>query len=112
MEERVGLWWHQLVSRLAVQRYPDAAVTLTSVSADLGILFRALGGAHGVALDAGSSQRNLAKRSMLERIAGAATKVDHAWMDDQALRLPEVLAVYPDATLNRALYRWLAALGP
>lgn len=110
MEERVGLWWHRLISRLAVQRHPEAAVTLTSLSAELGILFRALGGAHGVSLDAGSSRRNLSKRSLLERVAGTGTQTDEAWLDDQALRLPEVLAVYPEARLNRDLYQWLTAL--
>ena len=111
MEEWVGLRWHRLISGLASRRYPEAAVSLQSLQLELGILFRALGGAHGVSLDAGSSKRNLAHRTWMEKIAGTGLKAEQASLDQQALRLPETLDFYPHAALNRDLYRWLTAMG-
>ncbi len=44
MEEKVGEFWHRIITRMADTRYPQAAVTLDSVSTTVGIIFRALGG--------------------------------------------------------------------
>ena len=112
MEETVGLWWHQLISRLSSQRYPHAAATLEQQNKkSLGILFRALGGANGLSLDVASSRQNLAHRSWLERISGSGTRVEETYLDDQAMRLPAVLDLYPEAPLNQDLYPWLVAMG-
>ncbi len=110
MEEQVGIAWHRLVNRLAARRHPAAAIELTSVSRAAALLYRALGGDHGVALQAGAQTRHGARRAWLERLAGSERKADLAWVDGQALRLPPVIDVYPEAGLNRDLYFWLAAL--
>lgn len=110
MEEQVGIAWHRLVNRLAARRHPAAAIELASVSRDAALLYRALGGDHGVALQAGAQTRHGARRSWLERLAGSERKADLAWVDGQALRLPPVIDVYSEAGLNRDLYFWLAAL--
>lgn len=110
MEERVGILWHRLINRLATRHFPAAAVELSSVSRDTALLFRALGGDHGVAVQAGAQTLHGAKRSLLERMAGSERKVDLAWVDRQALRLPPVVDVFPETSLNRDLYFWLAAL--
>lgn len=110
MEERVGIWWHQIVSRLAGPRYPDAAVSLETMADELAVLFRALGGEQGIGVQAAGAMRHGARRTILEHLAGTGAKVELAFVDDQALSLPSLLDVYPDASLNRALYRWLAAL--
>lgn len=110
MEERVGILWHRLINRLAARHFPEAAVELSSVSRDAALLFRALGGDHGVAVQAGVQTRHGAKRSLLERLAGSERKVDLAWLDRQALRLPPVVDAFPETSLNRDLYFWLAAL--
>ncbi|MEO8417757.1 MAG: VWA domain-containing protein [Methylophilaceae bacterium] len=110
MEERVGILWHQLINRLAARHFPEAAVELSSISRDTALLFRALGGDHGVAVQAGAQTQHGAKRSLLARLAGSERKVDLAWLDRQALRLPPVVDVYPETSLNRDLYFWLAAL--
>ena len=110
MEERVGIAWHRLVERLAERRFPAAAVELASVSRDATLLFRALGGDHGVTAQAGAQTRHGARRTLLERLAGSAHKADLAWVDGQALRLPPVIDVFPETGLNRDLYFWLAAL--
>lgn len=110
MEEQIGIAWHKLINRLASQRYPDAVVALSDVSTDVGVLFRALGGDHGVTVQAGGQVLNHARRSIRERLAGSARKVELAWVDHQALQLPGVVDFFPTKRLNRELYLWLAAL--
>ena len=52
-EETVGNLWHDIASGIgAGVTYPGAGVTLASVRPSLAVLFRALGGAPGVELDA------------------------------------------------------------
>lgn len=110
MEEQVGMLWHRLVTRLAGRRFPAAAVELSSVIRDAALLFRALGGDHGVAVQAGGQTVHGAGRSLLQRLAGSGRKADIAWADREALRLPPVIDVFPEKRLNRDLYFWLAAL--
>ncbi len=110
MEERIGILWHRLINRLAVRRYPAAAVELTEVSRAVALLFRALGGDHGVALQAGAQTLHGARRTLRARLAGTDRKADLAWVDAQALRLPPVIDLLPEKRLNRELYLWLAAL--
>ncbi len=110
MEEQVGIAWHRLINRLAARRFPEAAVELASVSRATALLFRALGGDHGVAVQAGAQTLHGARCSLLERLAGSARKVDLAWVDHQALRLPPLIDAFPATSLNRDLYFWLAAL--
>lgn len=110
MEEQIGIAWHRLINRLAARRFPEAAVELSCVSRDAALLFRALGGDHAVQVQAGAQTRHGAKRTLLERLAGSERKVDLAWVDGQALRLPPVIDVFPETGLNRDLYFWLAAL--
>ena len=110
MEEQVGIAWHRLINRVAARRFPEAAVELASVSRAVALLFRALGGDHGVAVQAGAQTLHGARRSLLERLAGSARKVDLAWVDHQALRLPPLIDAFPATSLNRDLYFWLAAL--
>ncbi|MBV8620821.1 MAG: hypothetical protein JOY84_18295 [Curvibacter sp.] len=110
MEELVGLWWHGWLTRLATKPSSTAAVALADMAGELGLLFRALGGAHGLRVDATSERSHGARRAWIERLAGVREKCALASVDAQALRLPAVLDAYPDAALNRALYRWLTAL--
>ena len=110
MEERVGLWWHHMLTRMAGQRAQDAAVPLEPLRGELGLLFRALGGAHGLKVDATAAVRHGARRSVIERMAGVRNKVELADVDAQALRLPSVVDAYATAELNQALLRWLTAL--
>ncbi|MHB1229992.1 MAG: VWA domain-containing protein [Halothiobacillus sp.] len=110
MEEQVGIAWHQILNRLTMRRYPDAAVELSSISSQVGMLFRALGGDHGVVIHAGEQILNHSRRNILERLSGNARKVDLAWVDNQALRLPLAIDAFPTQSLNSDLYLWLAAL--
>ena len=110
MEERVGILWHRLINRLAERHFHAAAVELKSLSKDVGVMFRALGGAHGVAVRPGAGTLHGAVRPLLQRLAGCGTKADLAWVDQEALRLPQTVDIFPEKALNEDLYFWLAAL--
>jgi len=51
-----------------------------------------------------------ARRGWLQRLAGSGQKLQLGWRDEQALRPPSEISVYPQRELNRKLYLWLAAL--
>ena len=110
LEEWVGAHWHRFITRHASGEFEAARVTLESMRRPLGMLFRALGGAPGVALEATPARRLLLRRTWLQRVAGTCEQAPVSWFSGDSLRLPESLAVYPQAELNRELYRWLALL--
>lgn len=110
MEEIVGKYWHLFVSRAAERRYPEAAVKLKAVERTAGVFFRALGGDPGLRVSAATVDEHGARRSLLARIAGVGDKVAHARMDPATLRLPPEIDLFPEPSLNRDLYLWLAAL--
>ena len=110
MEEKIGIAWHRFINRMATRRFPEATATLTDITRPAGILFRALGGAHGIKIQAGAQSAHTARRSLLERLAGSERKADLAWADAESLRLPPTIDVYPTPELNRDLYFWLVAL--
>lgn len=111
MEEQVGELWHKLITRLADNRNPQAAVKLKSMNKSLGIYFRALGGDAGLKIEAADATANPFSRSRLQRFAGTNSKIYMTWRDDRALRLPPNLAWFDRLEHNRELYFWLTALG-
>ncbi len=110
MEEWVGQLWHKLITRAADDHHPEAAVTLNEVAPAVGVLFRALGGDGALRVSAAESSAHGARRNWLQRIAGSNQSVELAWRDEQTLRLPPQIALFPEQELNRALYRWLTAM--
>ncbi len=110
MEEKVGELWHRLITRIAQTRHPEAAVSLQQVSRTVQILFRALGGDAGLRVETAHATEHGGRRSLLQRIAGDAQRIQLAWRDEQALHLPVRIDLFPDPQLNRDLYLWLAAL--
>ncbi|MHB9117475.1 MAG: VWA domain-containing protein [Burkholderiales bacterium] len=110
MEETVGAFWHKLITRTASMRYPHEAVTLEDIGKTAGIFFRALGGDSGLSVGAADATGHGARRSLLQRIAGSGERVELTWLDDETLRLPAVLDILPQRSLNRDLYLWLIAL--
>ena len=110
MEEAVGKYWHRLITRHAENSFPEAQVSLPEVSAAIAIFFRALGGDGGLKIEAAAAREHGAHRPWLQRIAGSHRKASLAWRDEETLRLPPQLSLYPKQKLNRELYFWLAAL--
>lgn len=110
LEEWVGSAWHRFITRRASVDFPHARVELVDRQRSLAVLFRALGGASGIALEAASERDLLLRRNLLMRIAGTCKHAPLASCDGNRLRLPSSLAVYPTVALNLELYRWLALL--
>lgn len=110
MEEQVGALWHRLITRLADNNFPQAAVELAEVEKTVAVFFRALGGDGGLQISNAEQIENRARRSWLQWIAGSQEKTALAWRDDNFLRLPARIDCLPDVKLNRDLYLWLAAL--
>lgn len=110
LEEWVGSAWHRFITRRASVDFPHARVELVDRQRSLAVLFRALGGASGIALEAASERDLLLRLNLLMRIAGTCKHAPLASCDGNRLSLPSSLAVYPTVALNRELYRWLALL--
>jgi nitric oxide reductase NorD protein len=110
MEEWVGGIWHKYITRKASTEYELAKVCFSDVSKSVGMVFRALGGDVVKRVEAASSRDYLVRRSFLQKISGENQQISLAWQDDESLRLPESLAVFPSSELNRDLYIWLAVL--
>ena len=110
VEEWVGSVWHRFITRRASPDFPEARVELAEMQRPLAMLFRALGGASGIGVEAANARELMVRRNLLQQVAGTCKQLPVAWCDANNLRLPPSLAVYPDATLNKELYRWLALL--
>ena len=110
LEEQAGRFWHWMVgSTASVPRYPQAAVALDQVRPALGVFFRGLGGAAGVAIQSGaphSSRHRLAWRQRLGLMQESLADIS---CTAQRMLLPASLDYFPDTDLNRLHYFWLAA---
>ena len=110
MEEFIGKIWHRFITSSANQHYPEAIVYLDDVRRTAGIFFRALGGEGGLRIENATDSELNARRSLLQRIAGTGKTTQYAWRDEETLRLPQSIALFPQRQLNRDLYLWLIAL--
>ncbi len=110
-EETVGNLWHDMAEGIGAEvRFENAAVALRDVRTSLSVLFRALGGKHGVELSEAPAQLVRHRRSLSRRIAVERDKIHIASFDGEGLRLPPVIDYFDDPALNRAAYFWLTAL--
>jgi len=110
MEEFVGKIWDRFITNSANTHYPEAVVHLDEVRRTAGIFFRALGGEGGLSIKSATDSESHARRSLLQRIAGTGKQTQYAWRDEETLKLPDSIALFPDKELNRDLYLWLTAL--
>jgi nitric oxide reductase NorD protein len=111
MEEWVGQWWHRIVTRLAEQRHPQAAVRLDDLRTQLGVVFRAMGGLPQWRLSAASERSHRGARSLVQKLAGGGQRFAQPMLDAETLALPPMLALFDQTELNRELYLWLAGQG-
>ncbi|SNY91160.1 nitric oxide reductase NorD protein [Cohaesibacter sp. ES.047] len=110
-EETVGNLWHEMASSMGVEvGFPDDAVSLDGLSGSLLLLFRALGGSVSVELVPSPATVVKHRRTNLRKLGAERDREWVAGFDGERLRLPPVLAAFPDAQLNRACYFWLTAL--
>ncbi|MDT0602943.1 nitric oxide reductase activation protein NorD [Thalassotalea castellviae] len=110
MEEWVGELWHKYITRKASTSFADAKVNFSQVSKSIGMVYRALGGEDIKRVEAATPRDYLVRRTILQKISGENKQISLAWQDEDSLRLPESLAVFPSTELNYDLYIWLAVL--
>lgn len=110
MEEWVGSLWHKYITRKASTEFVEATVEFSQISSSAGMVYRALGGDAVKRVEAASERDYIVRRSFLQKIAGENQQASLAWQDEESLRLPEKLAVFPTKALNHDLYIWLAVL--
>ncbi len=110
MEEFVGKIWDRFITNSANTHYPEAIVYLDDIRRTAGIFFRALGGEGGLQIKNSTDSEVHAKRNILQRIAGTGKNTQYAWRDEESLRLPDSISLFPSKQLNRDLYLWLTAL--
>jgi nitric oxide reductase NorD protein len=110
MEEAVGKYWHDFITNVARNHYPESAVSLDEVKTKLSVWFRALGGQRIIRLDAAIPRQLGQDRTRLQRLAGTNKAIPVASLEHDCLRLPAELKVFPDKSLNKELYYWLSAL--
>lgn len=108
MEEIVGRWWHNAITRVASSRFPQAAVTLEETQKSIGILFRAAGGSHALRLAPATEHARGGYRTLVQRVAGSAMRADTAQLEADVFALPSTIAVFERRELNYDLYIWLA----
>lgn len=109
-EEQVGMLWHRLVGdRATYPDHPEAAVTLADVRPMLAVMFRTLGGGRHVEVGAVAAQDSGHRLTLRQRLGMAAERLPQSSLTETTLKLPERLALFPDARLNRDLYLWLTA---
>ena len=106
LEEFVGETWHRFITKRADTSHPEAIVYLDEVRRTAGIFFRALGGEGGLRVENATDSEVHAKRTILQRIAGIGDKTQYAWRDEETLRLPDSIALFPTRQLNLDLYLW------
>ncbi len=110
MEEFIGKIWDRFITKRASTHYPEAVVHLDEIRLTAGIFFRALGGEGGLRIENATDSDIKARRSILQRIAGTGNKTQYAWRDEETLRLPDSITLFPERQLNHDLYLWLTAL--
>jgi len=110
MEEWVGGLWHKYITRKATTEFEAARVHFDDINKSVGMIFRALGGDPVKRVEAATGREYLTRKSFLQKISGDNQFISFAWQDEESLRLPESLAVFPHYSLNYDLYIWLAVL--
>lgn len=111
LEEQIGRFWHRLVGQTAnsYPEYPSVAVSLECVHTALCTFFHGMGGHHGLPLVAGMPQTTPHRRNLKQRLGGDVEKLPLAMLDRERLMLPASISHFPETSLNRQCYFWLAA---
>lgn len=110
LEETVGKLWHRLVGTTSsMPRHPSAGVSFDEVKPFIATCFRGFGGEAAAQL--GPAHLCTARhRLRLRQLVGLGEeKTAEASRDAGTVRLPPVIDLFPERSLNRDLFLWLAA---
>ncbi len=110
-EESVGKLWHAFAGGAAEAEgaHQDQAVRLADIEGRLGVFFSGLGGAHDVEIRPATPQASHHRLPWRRALGTWRERLARPSFDGEVLRLPEVIAAFPDRADNAALYFWLAA---
>lgn len=110
MEELVGNLWHKYITRKAQPRFTQAAIELKDQHKKLNLLLHAWGADSGLQIQNAVPAHFETYQSKLQKVAGTAHRHAIAQKSAERLCLPAQIDIYPDASLNLDLYRWLTAM--
>jgi nitric oxide reductase NorD protein len=110
MEEWVGSIWHKYIVQKSQTEFDHARVEFDEIKKSAAVFFRALGGAPTKRVEAAVPRDYYARRKLLDKISGTKQQISLAWQDETSLRLPQSIAIFDTAELNKELYLWLVAL--
>lgn len=110
MEEKVGQYWDRWIQKKSYKGYKNARVRFEHIEKCANIFFHAMGGPAAIKLVSISSRETKAQRNWLQRLSGTGKRYQLSWMDDNSLRLPDYIDLFPDPFLNKKLYFWLLML--
>ncbi|KLN61910.1 hypothetical protein WH96_04025 [Kiloniella spongiae] len=110
VEEFVGRQWHKLISN--TESYPaftDQAIVLDDVKVLLSVFFRALGGENAIEIAASGNEKSNHRLSFRQKLGIDIEKLARPTLDGRTMMLPDQICLFPQKSLNRDLYLWLAA---
>lgn len=110
-EEQVGMLWHRIASRNqeSYREYTDCAVRFSDLRASLPVLFRALGGNPALEFSQIDKRVSTHRLGWRQRIGLVDEQIAMAEMNEIAVKMPPVIALFPSSALNRDLYIWYMA---
>ncbi len=109
-EESVGKLWHAVAGgEGAAPAHAGSAVHLAEIEGRLGVFFRGLGGAHDVDIRPAAPQASHHRLPWRRALGTWRERLARPSFDGEVLRLPEMIAEFPEREDNLALYFWLAA---
>ncbi len=110
MEEKIGLFWHQHITRLGRRTHPDATIRLVDMRHHALCLFRAFGGSGSIQIAESEPCTYTGLRHWAERLGGQGRRIILARLGPHYFGIPGSIGFYPDRANNRRLIDWWAAL--
>lgn len=110
MDEKVGKFWHNYVTKKASRLFEAEAVFFNDHAKALKLFFHLLGGEKGKELHITDKRAIQASRTLMERFSGTGKSFYLAWQDEKGIYLPASLSYFPQKKHNEMHYYWLIAL--
>jgi nitric oxide reductase NorD protein len=110
IDEKVGQWWHQYVTKKASRLFTTQAVFFNDHAKALKLFFHLLGGEKGKELHIADKRSIKTSRTLMERFSGTGKSFYLAWQDEKGIYLPASLSYFPHKQHNEMHYYWLVAL--
>jgi len=110
MEEVIGKLWDKWLTKQVSTDYPDSKIKLADIQAQLQVFYRSLGGVNTKTIEPCEPRHITIKRSVMQKVAGSHQRFYVSWQNENSVRLPPQIAIFPDSSLNEFLYFWLVAL--